>query len=662
LALDSSEIDSTVDVKPLDGVMPAGGIVDDDVMRHLPLLDLLPGAVYACDRQGVIRYYNIRACELWGREPRCGDTDERFCGAFRLYTADGAPLPHDETPMARAVRTGKGCTDAEVVIERPDGSRIIVLVNIAPVHDRDGNQWGAVNCFQDITQRKQREQELERARQNMEDFFENGAVGLHWVSPEGIILRANRAELELLGYTAEEYIGRRIADFHVDREVIEDVMARLARNEVVQACEARLRAKDGSIRYVLISSSALWEEGRFVHTRCFTRDITPRKRVEEALRKSEAMLRELADAMPQIVWTARPDGVLDYFNRRWQEYTGQREGEARWSAALHPEDVERCLQTWAAAVAAGQPHEVECRFRQASTGEYRWHLGRALPSRDEQGRVVKWFGTCTDIHDLKLAQGALASQAAALAMQTDELARSNADLEDFAYVASHDLKEPLRGISNYSAMLLEDVGEKVDEDSREKLRALIRLSQRMYRLLDALLEYSRIGRAQLALAPTDLNMLVAEVVDTLRPRLDEAGAKVVVASGLPRLRCDAARVGQLLSNLIVNAVKYNEAAERMVEVGCVPGADGDAPVFYVRDNGIGIRPQHCESIFRMFRRLHHRDQYGGGTGVGLTLAKRIVERHGGRIWVESVLGEGSTFYFTLSPARGQFYEMAGEEA
>jgi two-component system, chemotaxis family, sensor kinase Cph1 len=135
-----------------------------------------------------------------------------------------------------------------------------------------------------------------------------------------------------------------------------------------------------------------------------------------------------------------------------------------------------------------------------------------------------------------------------------------------------------------------------------------------------------------------------------------------VASGLPRLRCDAARVGQLLSNLIVNAVKYNEAAERMVEVGCVPGADGDAPVFYVRDNGIGIRPQHCESIFRMFRRLHHRDQYGGGTGVGLTLAKRIVERHGGRIWVESVLGEGSTFYFTLSPARGQFYEMAGEEA
>ena len=253
------------------------------------VLDAIPGAVYLCDSEGWLVRYNKEAAELWGRTPSL-DKRERFCGSHRLFLPDGTLLPHEECPMAVAVSTGSATRNAEVVIERPDGSRMVALVNIRPLRDHDGTIQGAINCFQDISAHKAMEEELHRKNADLEDFFENGAIALHIVDADGIIQRANKAELALLGYTAEEYIGRHIAEFHADQAVIDDILHKLSSGEKLDRCPARLRAKDGSIREVLITSSSRRENGKFVNTRCFTTDLTELRSAEKARRESEDRL------------------------------------------------------------------------------------------------------------------------------------------------------------------------------------------------------------------------------------------------------------------------------------------------------------------------------------------------------------------------------------
>ncbi len=227
-----------------------------------------------------------------------------------------------------------------------------------------------------------------------------------------------------------------------------------------------------------------------------------------------------------------------------------------------------------------------------------------------------------------------------------ELQRRNEELDEFAYAASHDLKEPLRGIHNYAQFLIEDYAERLDGPGRERLHALMRLAERLESLIDALLQFSRAGQVALTLTPTDFNAVLAEVLDSVAATLAERGVKARVRGPLPVIHCDRARIGWVFRNLIGNAIKYNDKNRKWVEIGW--HAEAGAPVFHVRDNGIGIPAQHRRAIFRIFKRLHGQDQYGGGRGVGLALVKKIVERHGGRIWVESDPGVGSTFYFTLN--------------
>jgi PAS domain S-box-containing protein len=253
-------------------------------------LDAIPGAVYICDADGWLVRFNSEAAELWGRTPRLDKVKERFCGSHRLYLVDGTPLPHGDCPMADAVQTGTATRNAEVVIERPDGTKITALVNIRALRDRDGRIQGAINCFQDISAHKALEEELVRKNNDLEDFFENSAIGLHIVGGDGTILRANRAELELLGYTAEEYIGRHISEFHADQPVIGDILRRLSCGDKLDRYPARLRAKDGSIRHVLITSNSRFEDGRFVNTRCFTTDVSDLRDATNARRDSDERL------------------------------------------------------------------------------------------------------------------------------------------------------------------------------------------------------------------------------------------------------------------------------------------------------------------------------------------------------------------------------------
>jgi two-component system, chemotaxis family, sensor kinase Cph1 len=237
-----------------------------------------------------------------------------------------------------------------------------------------------------------------------------------------------------------------------------------------------------------------------------------------------------------------------------------------------------------------------------------------------------------------------------------ELARSNTELDAFAYISSHDLKEPLRGIHNYANFLMEDYRDVLDEAGVAKLQTLVRLTQRMENLINSLLHYSRLGRAELSRKPTDLNELVQQAIATLKISQPHASVDFRLSPPLPTLNCDRTQVTELFTNLISNAIKYNDKPEKWVEIGFIESKIGNKnakipyspyPTFYVRDNGIGILEQHQGKIFQIFRRLHAQDDYGGGSGAGLTIAKKIVEHHGGEIWVSSQPAEGSTFYFTL---------------
>ncbi|TPL35596.1 PAS domain S-box protein [Mesorhizobium sp. B2-4-8] len=273
-------------------------------------LDAIPGAVYLCDHDGWLIRFNSEAASLWGRTPNANGARERFCGSHRLFLPDGTPLRPEDCPMADAVRSGAATRNAEVIMERPDGSRFTALVNIRALKDYGGNIQGAINCFQDISAHKAIEDEVRTKSNELEDFFENSAIGLHIVSGEGIILRANKAELDLLGYSVGEYVGRHIAEFHVDAPVIGEILQKLSCGEYLDRQPARLRAKDGSIKEVLITSNSRIDDGKFVNTRCFTLDVTRMREAERARRESEERLAATYEAATVGIAEADESGRL----------------------------------------------------------------------------------------------------------------------------------------------------------------------------------------------------------------------------------------------------------------------------------------------------------------------------------------------------------------
>ncbi|APD47762.1 GAF domain-containing protein [Synechococcus sp. CS-602] len=271
--------------------------------------------------------------------------------------------------------------------------------------------------------------------------------------------------------------------------------------------------------------------------------------------------------------------------------------------------------------------------------------GCALPWKPCELKVV------AELRSLIVSK--ILKQAADLANVNLELERSNIELDSFAYVASHDLKEPLRGIHNYSNFLIEDYAEVLDTAGVDKLATLVRLTQRMEDLINSLLHYSQLGRIELSRQPTDLAELVEQTIEVLRISQPQSSIDFRMSGSMPMVDCDRTQISEVLTNLLTNAIKYNDKAEKWVEIGCAQSGNGDSDglsgcTFFVRDNGIGIPPQHLERVFQIFKRLHTQDQYGGGTGAGLTIVRKIVHQHGGKIWVESSFGEGSTFFFTLA--------------
>ncbi len=375
---------------------------------------------------------------------------------------------------------------------------------------------------------------------------------------------------------------------------------------------------------------------------------------------SENRLRAVVDNALNGIITINERGIIESFNPACERLFGYKAPEVigRNVKILMPEPyhsehdgyVSRYVTTGEARIIGTAGREVSAQRKDGSVFPIELSV---CEFQIEDGR--HFSGIIHDITDRKEAEAALLDY-------TEALERSNRELDDFAYIASHDLKEPLRGIHNHSRFLLEDNQDKLDKDSVDKLKRLVYLSQRMERLVNDLLYFSRLGRQELAFQPTNIQEVIQDITKTLELFLTERKAKLTVAGKLPDITCDRTRVTELFRNLITNAVKYNDKPEKSVEIGFLSSHTGPKGkfrnVFYVRDNGKGIAPEFHEEIFRIFKRLQASKEGEEGTGVGLTFVKKIVERHNGVIWLESELGEGTTFYFTLE---GTHYEHAQNE-
>jgi len=550
--------------------------------------------------------------------------------------------------------------------------------------DLENRQRATFNLLQDIERARQ---DLSVKEKQFRLVIEAAPSGMIMVDDQGRIALVNALTCTQFGYAREEILGRPIEQLIPERFRGNHPGQRAAFfSQPEPRAMGRGRdlfglRKDGTEFPVEIGLNPVTtEQGFFVLASVV--DITERKRTEQSIQQLLRQNQLLLNSAGEGIYGLDTQGNITFINPVGANMLGYEPEELigmPFHDTLHhtkpdgtPYPSEECPIYASFRVNAAHQGKEEFLWRRDGTTfpiQY-----SSTPIHEENGTLVGAVVTFSDITERKRNEETVLKW-------TQALERSNRELDDFAYIASHDLKEPLRGIHNYSRFLTEDYATLLGEEGIAQCHTIMRLSQRMEELINTLLYYSRIGRTDLAMRDVDLDRVIHDVVETLKPRLEEEGITIRYPKPLPMLRCDEARVGEIFRNLITNAMKYNDKAEKWIEIGygvdnAQPGharhpgsesqerTESTAPTvypglgtnkqrlhFYVRDNGIGIPVKHFENIFRIFKRLQGREKFGGGTGAGLTITQKIVHHHGGKIWLDSALGEGTTFWFTLESSQ-----------
>jgi len=485
----------------------------------------------------------------------------------------------------------------------------------------------------EISERLRAEAALARYADETDDLYNRAPCGYHSLDARGVIVRINDTELAWLGYARDEVVGKLLfRDFLTpdSRGVFERSFEAQKQSGVVPNLDLTLVRKDGTTLPVSSSASVIRDsDGRYVMSRSTVFDLTERSRLQQDLDR-------IFELSQDLVCVAGADGHMKRLSPAWERVLGHTVEEViaqPFIDLVHPDDREATLAAFDHQLDSGESViSFENRYR-CKDGSYRVLLWNSTPvPRD--GCV---YASARDITERKRDEEALLA-----AMQASEA--SNHELEAFSYSVSHDLRAPLRAIDGFSRILEQDFAEKIDAEGHRLLGVIRRSAQRMGQLIDDLLEFSRVGRKALSRRRIDMRAMADEVLRELVPA-DAAKQTSWQVGSLPDALADPALVRQVWANLLSNAVKFSGHREQpRIEVGS-RNENGEA-VYFVRDNGAGFSMQHSNKLFRVFQRLHGDDEFPG-TGVGLAIVERVVSRHGGGAWAESLPDGGSTFFFTL---------------
>ncbi len=598
-------------------------------------------AVVATDNRAIISNMNAMAEKLTGwteAEAKGKSLSEVFhvVGAQTRKTLDN--------PAFRALKHGvtvdKG---SQTLLLSRDGTERNIDDSAAAIKDASGEVIGAVLVFRDITSKAQADRELQNQLELTRTITSTLSTAVIIVDNQMRCTFANPAAERMSGFSLAEMRGQLLSETGFSSTVSSEGINFL-NVQMTFSRELVAKRKSGEVYPVRVNAQPLLQGDRQAGTVIEIRDLTSEKQAAMQLKQSANEFRQLANAMPQIVWAARPDGTLDYFNDRWYEFSGfdrKLIGDESWMPIVHPDDAERAKSVWYESVQSGDPFQIELRFKDRHTNTYRWFLGRALAARDRQGKIVRWFGSCTDIDDTKRTQMELRRVAA-------QLSEADRRKDEFLAVLAHELRNPLAPIrTGLEVIKLSKFDAKTSEDIHGTMERQV---LQLVTLVDDLLDVSRITRGKLELRKCELVIddVIQSAVEASMPLINAAGHTLHLEPLSRSLRMvgDPHRIAQVISNLLNNAAKYTpDCGDIWLNVS----VQNENVVFQVRDTGVGIPPGQTEYIFEMFSQIEDgMEQSKAGLGIGLTLVKTLVTMHGGTIGVKSAgTNQGSTFTVTL---------------
>jgi PAS domain S-box-containing protein len=611
------------------------------------LIDSLRVGITLHDTETKVIEYNPCGLELLGlsSEELLGRTS--FDPAWDILHEDGSVFPADTLPVPQAIATRRLVQNVVINIARPaKNDRVWLLVTATPQLNEEGSVLQVICSFIDITRRKEAVQRLKQSEIHFRNTFEHAPIGVATFSLNGRFIAANHTVCAMLGYGRDELLAMSFMQliqqedqsFHL-RYIEQLLLGSILNFSVVK----QYIRKDGSRMWGSLSV-------RLIHGNQYSidyivatlEDIDARKQIENAIIVTRNQLQEnearLAISQEyggigswehdlinhRQIWSSTAYRLIGFpvmSNLTWDDFL----------ARVHPDDRQAMLDAHQAHIRLGTKYDVEYRIS-LMDGQTRWlrSVGRAEFSRD--GTPVRFIGIVQDITERKLMEA--------------ELKRSNADLEQFAYAVSHDMRQPLRMVTSYLALIEKALDEKLDEEQQQFLNFAIDGAKRMDAMILSLLDYSRVGHKTLAIQQINSREALDEAMAFLKPELQASGGRVDTFGVWPEITASRDELTRLLQNLIGNALKYHEI-NQPPRVEITTRLSANTFRVAVRDFGIGIDEQHIERLFKVFSRLNARTRFEG-TGVGLALCRKIVEHHGGKIGVESAgEGQGSVFWFEL---------------
>jgi PAS domain S-box-containing protein len=515
---------------------------------------------------------------------------------------------------------------------------------------------------EEIEIRRQTEEALRASEKQIKQLIDLSPIAM--VVSSGLeehVESVNDKFIELFGYTIEDipdaahWWPLAYPDENYREKIKAQWQARIKqvigdKNEI-KPMEATVVCKDGSRRYVEFRLSSVGQR----HLTTFV-DLTERRQAEQALHESEERFRSFVEKANDIVYTVSPDGVFTYVSPNWKEILGHEVSEVEgkpFELFVHPDDFAVCRAILQKAFVSGEKQSgFEYRVKHRDGG-WQWHTSNASVIRDTAGGITAFLGIARNITERKRAEEEIRKLNQELEQRvvdrTAQLQSANKELEAFAYSVSHDLRAPLRHIDGFVGLLQNRMKSSLDDQSRHYMETIADSANKMGILIDDLLSFSRMGRNEMSKSQVDLEKLVQDVIQELRPESEGRDIQWKI-SPLPMVVCDRAMLRVIWVNLISNALKFTRPREvAQIEIGC-ERSDKIEAVIFIRDNGVGFDMQYADKLFGVFQRLHRQEDFEG-TGIGLANVHRIISRHGGRIWAEGKIDQGATFYFSLPQLR-----------